>query len=220
MPATSRAHGERGRTWREWRDGDICGAMNTRRQFLIKAPVGLAATIAACHGGSGPTHTATTTAPTPDTPGAPTTFNTAPPVGPEVTPTTFAEAEKLMQVAMTPAQREMAAKSWRTSMAGQLERRTGPRKLELEPSLAPATRWTPLVAGEPTPTTDRFVRSTSADAPLPGSDADIGFATVAQLSRWIESRTLTSERLTQIYLDRIRRFDPKLRAIITLTPDV
>ena len=64
------------------------------------------------------------------------------------------------------------------------------------------------------------MRSTRADVPLPSSDADIAFATVAQLSRWIETRKLTSERLTQIYLDRIERYDPKLRAIITLTPDL
>ncbi len=40
-----------------------------------------------------------------------------------------------------------------------------------------------------------------------------------QLSRWIESRQLTSERLTNIYLKRIRQFDPKLRCIITLTAE-
>jgi Asp-tRNA(Asn)/Glu-tRNA(Gln) amidotransferase A subunit family amidase len=195
--------------------------VNTRRQFLIKAPIGLAATVAACHGGSSqPTTTATPRPSIPDTPGAPTTFNTAPAVGPDVTPATFAEAEKLVQVTMTPAQREMAAKSWKTSMAALYERRTGPRKIELEPTLAPATHWTPLVAGEPTPTNDHFAPLKSADTPLPSSDADIAYATVAQLSEWIEARKLTSERLTQIYLDRIRRYDPKLRAIITLTPDV
>jgi len=195
--------------------------VNTRRQFLIKAPIGLAATISACHGGSRPTQTATTTtAPSPDTPGAPPAFNTAPPVGPEVTPATFAEAEKLMQVTMTPAQRDMMAKSWRTSLAALFERRTGPRTITLEPTLSPATHWTPLVAGEPTPKADRFVRATAEAVALPSNDADIAYATVAQLSRWIEARKLTSERLTQIYLDRIRHYDPKLRAIITLTPDV
>ena len=198
--------------------------MNTRRQFLIKAPIGLAATIAACRGDEQATTSgAAAKAATPETPGAPPAFNTAPPVGPEVSPATFAEAEKLMQVTMTPAQREMATKSWRTSMAALIERRTGPRKLALEDTLAPATRWTPDAAMEVSPVAmkaDRFVRSTGADVPLPSNDADIAFAPVAQLSRWIETKKLTSERLTNIYLDRIRRFDPKLRAIITLTPDV
>jgi Asp-tRNA(Asn)/Glu-tRNA(Gln) amidotransferase A subunit family amidase len=43
---------------------------------------------------------------------------------------------------------------------------------------------------------------------------------VAQLSRWIESKQLTSVRLTTIYLDRLERFNPKLRCAITITRDV
>ncbi len=49
-----------------------------------------------------------------------------------------------------------------------------------------------------------------------GDEADIAYASVAQLSRWIERRELSSERLTQIYIRRIERFDPKLRCVITL----
>ena len=40
-----------------------------------------------------------------------------------------------------------------------------------------------------------------------------------KLSRWIEQRQLSSVRLTQIYLDRLRRFNPQLRCVITLTPE-
>src|SRR5215204_5651480 len=195
--------------------------MSTRRRFLLEAPLGLAATLAACSDTGKQSPAAGGAVATPETPGAPPAFNTAPPVGPEVSPQTFAEAEKLMQVSMTPAQREMASKSWRTSLAALFERRTGPRKLALEDTLAPATRWTPDASKEPAvATADRFVRSTAADVPLPSNDANIAFASVAQLSRWIETRKLTSERLTRIYLDRIKRLDPKLRSVITLTPDL
>jgi Asp-tRNA(Asn)/Glu-tRNA(Gln) amidotransferase A subunit family amidase len=55
---------------------------------------------------------------------------------------------------------------------------------------------------------------------LPERDEDIAFASVAQLSRWIEQRKLTSQRLTQIYLDRLQRFDPRLRCVITMTTDL
>ena len=203
--------------------------MNSRRHFLIQAPVALIGAVAACRAdeqkpGAGATASAT------PTPGAPPAFNTAPPVGPEVSPATFAEAEKLYQVQTTDAQRQMMAKSWRTSMAALLERRTGSRKIALEPTLAPATRWEPAsitvaasgptLAGEPKqPTRDRFVRSAIDPGPLPTSDSDIAYAPVTQLSRWIETRKLTSARLTQIYLDRIQRYDSKLRCVITLTRD-
>jgi len=56
-------------------------------------------------------------------------------------------------------------------------------------------------------------------ASVPSSDDAIAYATVTQLSRWIEKKALTSERLTQIYLDRLELFDPKLHCVITLTRD-
>src|ERR1035438_8148708 len=62
-----------------------------------------------------------------------------------------------------------------------------------------------------------FVRSVDANLHLPAKDDDIAFASVARLSRWVESRQITSERLTQIYLDRLERFDKKLHCVITLT---
>jgi hypothetical protein len=125
-----------------------------------------------------------------------------------------------MQVTMTPAEREQAAGSWRQAMAPYLERRTGPRRVTIEATDAPATLWNPMLPGLAlSSSTDRFVRSKADGAPLPSSDDDIAFAPVTQLSRWIESRQLTSERLTTIYLARIERLDPKIRAIITLTKD-
>src|SRR4249919_3843088 len=119
---------------------------------------------------------------------------------------------------MSVAQREMAAASWQRSMAPLLERRTGPRKIALDPQVAPATQWNPAsVAASAGPARDLFARSTNTVAPLPSADADIAFATVNQLSRWIEQKALTSERLTNIYLRRIEQFDPTLRCVITVT---
>jgi Asp-tRNA(Asn)/Glu-tRNA(Gln) amidotransferase A subunit family amidase len=183
--------------------------MKFRREFLIKAPLGLLAVATASRSEQTPT------APPP---GAPPTFGATPAVGPEVAPATFAEAEKLVQVTMTPAQRAMAAESWRVSMASMQERRSGPRKLALEPAMAPASQWNPVVKGASAgPQRERFVRSASRPGPLPARDEDIAFAPVTSLSRWIESRALSAERLTRIYLERIRRFDPKLRCVITIT---
>jgi Asp-tRNA(Asn)/Glu-tRNA(Gln) amidotransferase A subunit family amidase len=189
--------------------------MNDRRAFLIRAPLGLLGVLAACRGQEQQAATATTA-----TPGAPPAFNTAPPVGPEVSPGTFAEAEKLAQVQMTDAHRAQAAGSWRTSMAGLLERRTGPRKASLTADLAPATVWNPILPGMRVgPARDRFVRAAAAPSALPANDADIAFAPVTQLSRWIQTRKLTAERLTRIYLDRLKRFDPELHCVITLTEE-
>src|SRR3984957_13805349 len=154
-------------------------------------------------------------------PGTPPAFGTAVPVGPDATAGTFAEAGKLVQVELTAAEREQAASNWRESMASLYERRTGPRRVPLPTTLGPGSPWNPVLTGHgPFPSIDRFVRSAAQVGPLPGADADIAYAPVWKLSRWIERRELTSERLTHIYLDRIARFDPKLRCVITLTPEL
>jgi len=191
--------------------------MNTRRKFLITAPMGAIAAAVACRG----TPESGSTPVPPTTAGAPPTFGTGPVSGPPVSPSTFEEAEKLARVSMTSSERQVAAASWSRSMAPLLERRTGPRKVSIEPAVAPATRWNPaLEVGYAVPAAIKFVRSAAESIPLPATDADIAFAPVTRLSRWIEQKALTSERLTNIYLKRIEQFDPKLRAVITLTRDL
>jgi Asp-tRNA(Asn)/Glu-tRNA(Gln) amidotransferase A subunit family amidase len=151
----------------------------------------------------------------------PSAFGTGPEVGPEVSVATFAEAEKLVQVSLTDGERAMAAGSWRRTMASLYERRTGPRRLALEDTLAPASVWKPVVLPPNRgPKPGHFARPRSETKPLAARDEDIAYASVAQLSRWIEQKKLTSERLTTIYLARLQRFNPTLRCAITITGEL
>ncbi|MEO1334171.1 MAG: amidase [Myxococcota bacterium] len=54
---------------------------------------------------------------------------------------------------------------------------------------------------------------------LPKSDEDIAFASVPELSRWIRTRKITSERLTDIYLERLRRLGKPLECVVTIMED-
>jgi Asp-tRNA(Asn)/Glu-tRNA(Gln) amidotransferase A subunit family amidase len=191
----------------------------TRREFLTYSSLGMLS--AALEAASAQTPASSSQEPTP---GAPPAFGTASAVGPEVTAATFAQAEKLVQIELRPSDREQAANNWRMQMAPAYEFRVGPRKVVLEDTLAPATLWNPAHPGIVERTGDgekesTFVRSAANETPLPSSDEAIAYATVAQLSRWIETKALTSERLTGIYLDRLEHFDPKLHCVITLTRD-
>ena len=191
---------------------------NSRRDFLATSCAAVLGSLAVAR----EAHAADPPAPEPaPPPGTPPAFGTAPAVGPEVTAATFGAAEKLVQVQLTPAQRAQAVSNWRRSMASLYERRTGPRRVKLNAELAPYSTWNPMLPGHAAPPAgERFVRSARDPGPLPATDAAIAFAPVWQLSRWLESRQLTSERLTRIYLQRIATFDPKLRCIITLTADL
>ena len=154
-------------------------------------------------------------------PGQPSAFGTAPAVGPEVSAATFAEAEKLVRIEMTEKDRAQAAANWRQSMAAVYEHRTGPRTVTIPDSVVPYAQVNPVMPGHKAPELkNRFLRSKTDPGSLPANDRDIAFAPVWKLSRWIERRQLTSERLTEIYLKRIEQFDPKLRCVITLTKEL
>jgi Asp-tRNA(Asn)/Glu-tRNA(Gln) amidotransferase A subunit family amidase len=184
----------------------------SRREFLTETTLGLLAAATPCLGQEQQPGLP---------PGAPPAFGTAKPMGPVVSPTTFAEAEKLVQVELNENERAMAAASWRVNMAPLYERRTGPRKVALEPSLAPYSRWDPVLPGQKAgPATDRFIRSATDPGPLPTNDEDIAFASVTRLSHWVQRRKLTSERLTNLYLDRLEKFNPTLRCVITVTREL
>src|SRR5581483_3362031 len=183
----------------------------SRRHFLIHASAGMV-------GAAATRVVAQTTEPPPGTPPA---FGTGPQGGPEVSSTTFSEAEKLVQINLTEQERKVAANSWRSNMAALYERRSGPRKISLEPTLSPASLWNPALSGlQIRPKHNQFTRSNDDPGQLPSRSEDIAFAPVTKLSRWLEQHKLTSERLTNIYLDRLRRYDPKLRCVITLTKEL
>ncbi len=190
---------------------------SSRRAFLVSST--LASLSAGVLGQASPAPPVHQVPASPGTPGATPVLGVLPPVGPEVRPEDFAAAEKLMQVTMSPAERVEAAGNWRSSMAAVVERRVGPRKMVLSETDVPATIWNPAL---PVPRSSvlkpGFALFTGRELsqPLPDSDSEIAFASIPRLSGWIHSKKLTSERLTRIYLERLRRYDPKLKCVITL----
>ena len=122
---------------------------------------------------------------------------------------------------LTDGERKETAGNWRSAMAPLYERRVGPRKVALEPELAPYSHCEAALPGQTIgPERNLFLRSKIDPGPLPTRDEDIAFAPVTRLSRWIETRQITSERLTNIYLQRIARFNPTLLCVITPTREL
>jgi len=201
--------------------------VKTRREFLATSGIGLLGAAVSAEGIASATESGIAApialhnpaqVPSQQPAGMPPAFGTAKPVGPEVSAETFVQAEKLVQVELKSADVAQAAKTWRVNMAPLYECRVGPRKMELQTGLAPWSRWDPVLPGTKAgPDRNRVVRSSFAVGLLPSNDADIAFSTVTQLSRWIESRQITSERLTNVYLQRLEQFNPTLRCVITLT---
>ncbi len=206
----------------------------SRREFLTKGSMGLMGVAMATKASGEQTPQVQASGTRPDTPGAPPAFGTAAAVGPEVTVETFVEAEKLMQVTMTPKDTAQAAGNWRQSMAAVYQRRVGPKTLAIPENVVPATVWNPRMpktqgAGEvaempleeqrsfATIALDDPKNLTAAFAQY--DDAGIAFMSVRELGFWISKKVLSSERLTKIYLERLKQYQPVLNCVITLCED-
>jgi Asp-tRNA(Asn)/Glu-tRNA(Gln) amidotransferase A subunit family amidase len=99
------------------------------------------------------------------------------------------------------------------------------RKLNLPNSVAPAFAFHPQRAVAPDePSAKPASSSASMAAPdiqvqAPARMEDLAFATVAELSALMRTRKITSLALTQMYLARLKRYDPQLHFVITLTEE-
>jgi Asp-tRNA(Asn)/Glu-tRNA(Gln) amidotransferase A subunit family amidase len=148
------------------------------------------------------------------TPAPPGTAPVAGAFGP-VTPGTFVEAEKLAEVQYTAAERAQAAASWDMNFGAMLKAR---RAYHPTASVVPGCVWDPRIPGAPTGPAHTKTRFSRVALPLPSRDEDIAYAPVTALSEWLRTRKITSARLTELYLERLQRFNPKLECVITLTP--
>lgn len=55
---------------------------------------------------------------------------------------------------------------------------------------------------------------------LPGSEDELAFLPVSDLSRLVEQKKVSPVELTRIYLDRLSHYGPKLNCVVTLTEDL
>jgi Asp-tRNA(Asn)/Glu-tRNA(Gln) amidotransferase A subunit family amidase len=97
------------------------------------------------------------------------------------------------------------------------------RKLKLPNSVAPAFVFHPLPAAKAN--TDCTVgggtreHHRGEEPATPSNIGDLAFTTVTELGRLLHWRKITSLALTQMYLDRLKRYDPQLHFSITLTEE-
>jgi Asp-tRNA(Asn)/Glu-tRNA(Gln) amidotransferase A subunit family amidase len=54
----------------------------------------------------------------------------------------------------------------------------------------------------------------------PRTEEELAFLPVTHLSKLIESRTITSTELTRLYLSRLKKYDPTLKCVVTLTEEL
>lgn len=98
-------------------------------------------------------------------------------------------------------------------------------KIELDNSVAPPFYFNPMVPGiTPEMKIDRTKRPFQMSAPeriiRPQNLEDVAFWPVTKLAELVRSKQVRSVELTEIYISRIKRHNPKLLCVVTLTEDL
>jgi Asp-tRNA(Asn)/Glu-tRNA(Gln) amidotransferase A subunit family amidase len=95
--------------------------------------------------------------------------------------------------------------------------------LHMKNDVAPAIIFDPILPGMKFETERRPLRLSAAPAihagGLPKNLEDVAFYSVRQLSELVKSKKVSSTALTEMYLARLKRYDPVLHFVITLTED-
>ncbi len=93
------------------------------------------------------------------------------------------------------------------------------RKMQLPNSVPPAYIFDPLPPGAKVNTDKEEPVYSSSIAVLPKHLDDLAFATIPELAGLVRTRKISSLNLTEMYIARLRKYDPKLHFVITITED-
>ena len=99
------------------------------------------------------------------------------------------------------------------------------RALEFDNALLPGLQFVPLATPAVRPDPRGYeVRPAPAprrDPPSrPKSDEDLAFSSIRQLGELLRARKISSVELTKLYLERLRRYDPLLKCVVTFMDEV
>src|SRR5436305_1130968 len=96
-------------------------------------------------------------------------------------------------------------------------------KLHIANSVAPAYVFDPVLPGMKFETMKRPLRISAAPAlnvsGAPKNIEDVAFYSVRQLAELVRTRKVSSAALTDMYLERLKKYDPMLKFVITRTED-
>ena len=135
--------------------------------------------------------------------------------GEEITSATIACAEEISGLKFTDAQRQQMVDGLKSQETQIQQLRT----ITLDNAVAPAVHFDPVPPGVTLrlPTKRAMVRSRVPARTMPRELDELAFLPVTELSELVRRRKVTATQLTEMYLARITRYDPALKAVITVT---
>ena len=137
--------------------------------------------------------------------------------GAEITKETIASAEEIAGVTFTDEERTMMVRNLnQTKQAIEAL-----HKVAIDNAVAPAIMFEPVPSGVKLPAKKKapMQREKVAVMARPGSLEELAFLPVSRLSEMVRTRRVKPSELTAMYLDRLKRFDPQLQCVISLTEE-
>ncbi len=128
-------------------------------------------------------------------------------------------AESIFGVDFTEAEEQMALNSVNRNLASFEEL----RKLNVPLDTEPAITFRPYLPGKkPTGRSTPGAKLKVSRPVVPNNltPEQIAFLPVTSLAALIETKRITSTELTKIYLDRLKKYDPVLHCVVTLTEEL
>lgn len=136
---------------------------------------------------------------------------------PRITPEMIAAAEQLIGLTFTDAEREQMG----TLLSTRRDQYAALRDMPLANHDGLALLFQPDVTPPPPVTVPRsYPMSAQPPVARPASLEDIAFYPVTQLAELVRTRQVSAVELAQMYLDRLRRYDPILHCVVTFTEDL
>jgi Asp-tRNA(Asn)/Glu-tRNA(Gln) amidotransferase A subunit family amidase len=127
------------------------------------------------------------------------------------------DAERVAGLEFTDEERELML----PGLNGNLASYERLREVAVPNSLPPALYFNPLPPGASVDVAERPRRPSRVTIDAVPSDLDeLAFWPVTHLAALLETRRVSSEDLTRMYLNRLKRYGPKLECVIELTEDL
>lgn len=129
----------------------------------------------------------------------------------------IASAERIIGLEFSDAKRD----SMIDGLQEQLGNYNNLRTVPLANSVMPSVLFNPIPAGFNFESEKRSIKlSKAAGVNMPANMDDLAFYSISELAYLIKNKKVTSEQLTRMYLDRLKKYGPKLECVISITEEL
>ena len=131
-----------------------------------------------------------------------------------ITKENIENAEKIIGLEFTDTERD----SMLSNLDSQFVNYKHIREIDLNNIVLPAILFNPIPIGFDFPNEQKPLKfSDYSNTKTPGDINDLAFYTIGQLAELIRTKKVTSTELTKFFLERLKKYNPNLHCVITLT---